>query len=250
MTQIAYASSLYVSHSTFDCLDHVSLLFQKYCGLPITTYFSAVKLKWLIDNSVDVRKAIHDGRCLFGTVDSWLVWVKTANIYKNIVFSSLNHAKTCQVISGWRHSQQVVRQGHLYSNIQRGKAEPLMGGQCQLFCVKLHYNILLSVLFSSYGLVFQGLYIHAIFFWGHSGTFWYIFWDKWHFSGTNTAKFWDTFWDIFQVLNQWMNKKNKIFSRLLIILAFYKIIIFFFTWTSASIKVCVLIHSFCSSLSL
>ncbi|XP_033758548.1 glycerol kinase-like isoform X1 [Pecten maximus] len=44
------------------------------CGLPITTYFSAVKLRWLIDNSEVVRAAIRDGRCLFGTVDSWLLW--------------------------------------------------------------------------------------------------------------------------------------------------------------------------------
>ncbi|XP_069114866.1 glycerol kinase 3-like [Argopecten irradians] len=44
------------------------------CGLPITTYFSAVKLRWLIDNCEEVRTAIKDGRCLFGTVDSWLLW--------------------------------------------------------------------------------------------------------------------------------------------------------------------------------
>ncbi|CAG5127904.1 unnamed protein product [Candidula unifasciata] len=44
------------------------------CGLPITTYFSAVKLRWLLDNSEVVRKAAEDGRCMFGTVDSWLVW--------------------------------------------------------------------------------------------------------------------------------------------------------------------------------
>ncbi|KAH9514969.1 Glycerol kinase 3, partial [Bulinus truncatus] len=44
------------------------------CGLPIATYFSAIKLRWLLDNSEVVRKAVEDGRCLFGTVDSWLVW--------------------------------------------------------------------------------------------------------------------------------------------------------------------------------
>nr|CAD7588888.1 unnamed protein product [Timema genevievae] len=44
------------------------------CGLPISPYFSALKLRWLIDNVPAVRKAIKEGRCLFGTVDSWLVW--------------------------------------------------------------------------------------------------------------------------------------------------------------------------------
>ncbi|XP_018909612.2 glycerol kinase 3 isoform X1 [Bemisia tabaci] len=43
-------------------------------GLPVSPYFSALKLKWLIDNVPSVRKAIREHRCLFGTVDSWLIW--------------------------------------------------------------------------------------------------------------------------------------------------------------------------------
>lgn len=46
------------------------------CGLPVSTYFSAVKLRWLMDNVEAVRKAVDEKRCLFGTVDSWLVWVR------------------------------------------------------------------------------------------------------------------------------------------------------------------------------
>ena len=52
-----------------------SFVLQPYCGLPITTYFSAVKLRWLLDNSETVQKAVKEGRCLFGTVDSWIMWV-------------------------------------------------------------------------------------------------------------------------------------------------------------------------------
>ena len=48
---------------------------QALCGLPINTYFSAVKLRWLIDNCEAVKKAVEEDRCLFGTVDSWLIWV-------------------------------------------------------------------------------------------------------------------------------------------------------------------------------
>ncbi|XP_059167267.1 glycerol kinase-like [Physella acuta] len=44
------------------------------CGLPIATYFSALKLRWLMDYSEKVRKAVEGGHCLFGTVDTWLVW--------------------------------------------------------------------------------------------------------------------------------------------------------------------------------
>uniref|UniRef100_A0A8D9FB89 glycerol kinase n=2 Tax=Cacopsylla melanoneura TaxID=428564 RepID=A0A8D9FB89_9HEMI len=44
------------------------------CGLPISTYFSAVKINWLLNNVEEVQSAVKDNRCLFGTVDSWLVW--------------------------------------------------------------------------------------------------------------------------------------------------------------------------------
>ncbi|KAM5338534.1 glycerol kinase-like [Glossophaga mutica] len=43
-------------------------------GLPISTYFSAVKVRWLLDNVKKVQKAVEEGRALFGTIDSWLIW--------------------------------------------------------------------------------------------------------------------------------------------------------------------------------
>lgn len=47
---------------------------QPLCGLPLSPYFSAVKLKWLQDNVAEIRKAIQEDRCLFGNVDSWIIW--------------------------------------------------------------------------------------------------------------------------------------------------------------------------------
>ncbi|XP_054633822.1 glycerol kinase-like isoform X1 [Dunckerocampus dactyliophorus] len=46
-------------------------------GLPISTYFSAVKLRWLMDNVEEVHKAVVSHRAMFGTVDSWLIWCLT-----------------------------------------------------------------------------------------------------------------------------------------------------------------------------
>ncbi|KAK0143760.1 Glycerol kinase [Merluccius polli] len=43
-------------------------------GLPISTYFSAVKLRWLLDNVEEVRRAVEEDRAMFGTVDSWIIW--------------------------------------------------------------------------------------------------------------------------------------------------------------------------------
>lgn len=51
--------------------------FREVCGLPLSTYFSAVKLRWMIDHYDEVKKAVDKGTCMFGTVDSWLIWVCT-----------------------------------------------------------------------------------------------------------------------------------------------------------------------------
>jgi glycerol kinase len=43
-------------------------------GLIIDAYFSATKIKWILDNVKGARKMADDGHLAFGTVDSWLVW--------------------------------------------------------------------------------------------------------------------------------------------------------------------------------
>lgn len=45
------------------------------CGLPLTTYFSGVKLRWMLDHNDHVKQAHDEGRLMFGTVDSWLIYV-------------------------------------------------------------------------------------------------------------------------------------------------------------------------------
>jgi len=48
--------------------------FREATGLPIATYFSGPKVKWILDNVPAARKAADDGSAYFGTVESWLVW--------------------------------------------------------------------------------------------------------------------------------------------------------------------------------
>jgi glycerol kinase len=43
-------------------------------GLPLSTYFSAVKLRWMIDNVPAVAHALKQGRLSFGTIDSWIMY--------------------------------------------------------------------------------------------------------------------------------------------------------------------------------
>ncbi|KAI9016978.1 glycerol kinase 2 [Gaertneriomyces semiglobifer] len=53
---------------------------QEKCGLPFSTYFSGVKLRWLLDNVPAVRQAHDEQRLAFGTVDSWLIYNLTGGI--------------------------------------------------------------------------------------------------------------------------------------------------------------------------
>ena len=46
-------------------------------GLPVSTYFSAVKLLWLLREVPAVREAVDEGDAMFGTVDSWILWNMT-----------------------------------------------------------------------------------------------------------------------------------------------------------------------------
>src|SRR6476620_2340945 len=51
---------------------------QEKTGLVIDAYFSATKIKWILDNVPDARKKAEAGLLAFGTVDSWLIWNLTA----------------------------------------------------------------------------------------------------------------------------------------------------------------------------
>ncbi|CAI5772376.1 glycerol kinase isoform X1 [Podarcis lilfordi] len=56
---------------------HNKSFFKNKTGLPLSTYFSAVKLCWLLDNVKEVRQAVQERRALFGTIDTWLIWSLT-----------------------------------------------------------------------------------------------------------------------------------------------------------------------------
>lgn len=46
-------------------------------GLRLDPYFSATKVKWILDNVTDARKRANNGQLLLGTIDSWLIWKLT-----------------------------------------------------------------------------------------------------------------------------------------------------------------------------
>ncbi|MCB0222730.1 MAG: glycerol kinase GlpK [Anaerolineae bacterium] len=48
--------------------------FQKLVGLPLATYFSGPKVKWILDNVDGVREAAERGDAVFGNMDTWVIW--------------------------------------------------------------------------------------------------------------------------------------------------------------------------------
>ncbi len=56
--------------------DHKNMIRLK-TGLVIDPYFSATKLKWILDNVEGVEDKAKEGKLLFGTVESWLIWKLT-----------------------------------------------------------------------------------------------------------------------------------------------------------------------------
>ena len=51
--------------------------FRSKTGLVLDAYFSATKLRWLLDNAAGARERAEKGKLLFGTVDSWIIWKLT-----------------------------------------------------------------------------------------------------------------------------------------------------------------------------
>ena len=49
-------------------------IFTEKTGLVVDAYFSATKIKWILDQDPELRDRANDGELAFGTVDSWLIW--------------------------------------------------------------------------------------------------------------------------------------------------------------------------------
>lgn len=74
-----YNAIVWQDRRTADYCDHlreegkVDFIRDK-TGLILDAYFSATKVKWILDNVQGARRRAEEGKLLFGTVDSWLVW--------------------------------------------------------------------------------------------------------------------------------------------------------------------------------
>ena len=62
--------------------------FSKRVGLPLATYFSGPKIKWILDNVPEVRQAAEEGRAIFGNIDTWIIWNLTGQHVTDVTNAS------------------------------------------------------------------------------------------------------------------------------------------------------------------
>ena len=72
--------------------------FRARTGLPLATYFSGLKLKWLLDNVPDARAKAETGDALFGTIDSWILWNVTGGSVGGAHLTDVTNASRTQLI--------------------------------------------------------------------------------------------------------------------------------------------------------
>ncbi len=68
-------------------------------GLPLATYFSALKLRWLLDNVPNLRHDAEKGEALFGNMDSYLIWKLTGGPKGGLHITDVTNASRTQMMN-------------------------------------------------------------------------------------------------------------------------------------------------------
>jgi glycerol kinase len=66
--------------------------FREKTGLPLATYFSGPKIRWLIENNPIIRSDIEKGLVLFGNMDTWTIWNMTGGTHNGIHVTDISNA--------------------------------------------------------------------------------------------------------------------------------------------------------------
>ncbi len=68
--------------------EHDDTWWRERCGLPLATYFSGPKLRWLLEQDPKLRRRADNGELRFGTMDSWLIWQLTGRHVTDVTNAS------------------------------------------------------------------------------------------------------------------------------------------------------------------
>lgn len=127
--------------------------FRSKTGLVLDAYFSATKLRWLLDNAAGARERAEKGKLLFGTVDSWIIWKLTggkvhvtdySNASRTMLFNIHTLKWDEEILRVLKIPQQILPEvkpsSHIYGYTDSklfGREVPIAGAggdqQCALF---------------------------------------------------------------------------------------------------------------------
>ena len=72
--------------------------FREKVGLPLATYFSGPKIKWILDNLPCVREKAQAGEVLFGNIDTWLIWILTGGVIGGVHITDVTNASRTRLM--------------------------------------------------------------------------------------------------------------------------------------------------------
>lgn len=127
--------------------------FRSKTGLVLDAYFSATKLRWLLDNAAGARERAEKSKLLFGTVDSWIIWKLTggkvhvtdySNASRTMLFNIHTLKWDEEILRVLKIPQQILPEvkpsSHVYGYTDSklfGREFPIAGAggdqQCALF---------------------------------------------------------------------------------------------------------------------
>ena len=73
--------------------------FRAKVGLPLATYFSGPKVKWILDNIEGVRAKAEKGEVLFGNIDTWIIWNLTGGTKGGVHVTDVTNASRTMLMN-------------------------------------------------------------------------------------------------------------------------------------------------------
>jgi len=73
--------------------------FRSHVGLPLATYFSGPKIRWILDNVPGVRAKAEKGEVLFGNIDTWVIWNLTGGPNGGVHVTDVSNASRTMLMN-------------------------------------------------------------------------------------------------------------------------------------------------------
>ena len=112
---------------------------QKITGLIIDPYFSATKIRWVLDNNKISKKLIRNNNLLFGTIDTWLLWNLTqgrshltdiTNASRTMLFDAQKNQWSSDLLKIFKIPQSILPQ--VVDNVHDFGETKLFGGSIKI----------------------------------------------------------------------------------------------------------------------